>query len=371
MTPSAAALDMIEVTSGQSTNGQSINGRSVNGHVHGAHGAVDYRKVLADAVGMIRSELVAVERLIQGGLRVDSTPVQTMLDHVRELGGKRLRPCLTLLSARAAGGITEETIRLAASVELVHTATLVHDDVIDDSDFRRHRPTLHTVHGVSKSILLGDWLFTHAYDLANQGDSTLPGRWIASAAKKVCEGEIEQGALGGRFNITINQQLEVLARKTGSLCRVACALGAWSAGASATMCEHFGAFGEHLGVAFQVFDDWLDIWGSQQAAGKTLGTDLDGFKPTLPTLRALEVGFAGEEKMELLEALERRDPQALARLKQALKETDAGDYTLNYAHRLVEQAQGSLMPYACQSGFCRQSIEGLLRLAEAAANRAA
>lgn len=361
MTPSAAAMDLMEVSTGRSMNGQML----------GVNGAIDYRKVLAEAVGMIRSELISVERLILEGLKVDSAPVQTMLEHVRELGGKRLRPCLALLSARAAGGITEETIRLAASVELVHTATLVHDDVIDDSDFRRHRPTLHTVHGVSKSILLGDWLFTHAYDLANQGESTLPGRWIASAAKKVCEGEIEQGALGGRFNITINQQLDVLARKTGSLCRVACALGAWSAGAPASMCENFGAFGEHLGVAFQVFDDWLDIWGSQQSAGKTLGTDLDGFKPTLPTLRALEVGFAGEERMELLEALERRDVHALAKLKQALKDTDAGVYTLNYAHRLVEQAQSCLSPYAHQAGFCQQSIEGLLRLAEAAANRAA
>lgn len=361
MTPSAAALDSMKVTIDQ----------SIKGQVLGTGGAIDYRKVLADAVGMIRPELMAVERLLQSGLRVDSEPVQGMLEHVRELGGKRLRPCLTLLCARAAGGITEETIRLAASVELVHTATLVHDDVIDDSDYRRHRPTLHTVHGVSRSILLGDWLFTHAYDLANQGESTLPGRWIASAAKKVCEGEIEQGALGGRFDITINQQLNVLARKTGSLCRVACALGAWSAGASSTVCEHFGAFGEHLGVAFQVFDDWLDVWGSQQTAGKTLGTDLDGFKPTIPTLRALEVGFAGEDKMELLEALERRDRQALGRLKQALMNTDAGEYTLNYAHQLVEQAQGFLVPYTSQAKFCRQSIDGLLRLAEAAANRAA
>lgn len=361
MTPSAAALDSMNVS----------NDQSIQSQVLGTSGANDYRKVLAEAIGLIRPELIAVERLLQVGLQVESTPVQDMLDHVRELGGKRLRPCLTLLCARAAGGITEETIRLAASVELVHTATLVHDDVIDDSDIRRHRATLHTLHGVSRSILLGDWLFTHAYDLANQGESTLPGRWIATAAKKVCEGEIEQGALGGRFGITINQQLGVLARKTGSLCRVACALGAWSAGASLAICDHFGAFGEDLGVAFQVFDDWLDVWGSQQNAGKTLGTDLDGFKPTIPTIRALEVGFAGEERMELLEALERREPQALIRLKHALMNTDAGDYTLKYARRLVEQAQDYLTPYIDRSGFCHQSIEGLLRLAEAAANRAA
>jgi geranylgeranyl pyrophosphate synthase len=128
---------------------------------------------------------------------------------------------------------------------------------------------------------------------------------------------------------------------------------------------------ESTWVAFQVFDDWLDVWGSQQTAGKTLGTDLDGFKPTIPTLRALEAGFAGEEKMELLEALERRDQQALVRLKHALMNSDAGEYTLNYAHRLVDQAQECLTPYVRQSGFCQQSIEGLLRLAEAAANRAA
>lgn len=361
MTPSAAALDLMKV----SMNHPIRNNSPLSG------GALDYRKVLAEAMGLIRPELVAVEKLLQGGLSTDSIPVQSMLEHVRDLGGKRLRPCLTLLSAKAAGGITDETIRLAASVELVHTATLVHDDVIDDSDVRRHRPTLHTVHGVSRSILLGDWLFTHAYDLANQGESTLPGRWIAAAAKKVCEGEIEQGALGGKFGISIPQQLEVLARKTGSLCRVACALGAWSAGASATTCEHFGAFGEHLGIAFQVFDDWLDVWGSQATAGKTLGTDLDGFKPTIPTLRALEVCFAGEERMELLEALERRDVKSLERLKGALWNSDAGDYTLGYAHSLVSQAQEYLTGYMDDESYCPEAINGLLRLAEAAANRAA
>jgi len=218
---------------------------------------------------------------------------------------------------------------------------------------------------------MGDWLFTHAYDLANQGDSTLPGRWIAAAAKKVCEGEIEQGALGGKFGISVDEQLQVLARKTGSLCQVACALGAWSAGATSTACEQFGSFGENLGIAFQVFDDWLDVWGTQQTAGKTLGTDLDGFKPTIPTLRALEVGFAGEEKMELLEALEHRDVQALERLRNALMTTDAGEYTLGYARRLVARAQGCLAPFARQGGYCGQSLNGLMRLAEAAANRAA
>lgn len=262
------------------------------GALVGSERNVDYVTALRSAVGLIQHELVEVEHVLTDQLLLDSTTqgtatIQLMLDYVKELGGKRLRPSLTLLAAKACGGVTEETIRLAAAIELVHTATLVHDDIIDQADERRHRPTAHKLWGAHQSVLIGDWLFTHAYELANMGQSTLPGRLIARAAKRVCEGEILQGQSVGRVDLEEEEYFSILDAKTGALCEISCRLGAWSAGADEATVEAFAGFGSKLGIAFQIYDDWLDIWGDPKSAGKTLGTDLLALKPTLPTIFAL------------------------------------------------------------------------------------
>jgi octaprenyl-diphosphate synthase len=330
-----------------------------------------YKRVLSASVSTIQHELIEVERIIASGLRVEDRHIQSMLDHVKELGGKRLRPCLALLSAKACGGITQETIRLAASLELVHTATLVHDDILDHAENRRHRPTLHRINGVPSSVLIGDWLFTHAYELANQGSSTIPGRWIASAAKHVCEGEIKQGALAGDFRVSMDEHLQVLSLKTGALCRVACALGAWSAGMEEEVCNRFGEFGEHLGVAFQIYDDWLDVWGDETRTGKTLGTDLEEFKPTIPSLYAIDKTFQGEELSDLLTRLDRRDSRSLTKVRSAMATSDASEFTLKLARRFTEQSVASLTSLRSRPEFSLDSIDSLCGLAVAATHRAA
>ena len=305
--------------------------------VAGELNADAYRLLLQSAMAPISSELSRVEALLKSELQTGNSSIREMLEYVGELGGKRLRPCLLLLAAKACGEPTEESVRLSAVVELVHTATLVHDDVLDKALVRRHKQTVHERWDVPSSILIGDWLFAHAYGLANRGSSTIPGRWIADAAKQVCEGEILQGQSIRHFDIGIEDYIQLLEAKTGALCAVSCSLGAWSGGGDETACHRLQRFGLKLGTAFQVYDDWLDVWGNQDHAGKTLGTDLSSFKPTLPALRALS-SLATEDRLRLIRSLNEGDDNALIKLQQAIIASDASDFTLAYAKRLIAEA---------------------------------
>ena len=289
----------------------------------------------------IREELRLVEQLLQRELQVGQPPMREMLSYVADLGGKRLRPCLLLLAAKASGLISEETIRLSVVVELVHTATLVHDDVLDGAIARRHKETVHQKWSVPASVLVGDWLFTNAYGLANKGTSTIPGRWIAEAAKHVCEGEVMQGNSIRHFEMEIPDYMRLLEAKTGALCAVSCSLGAWSAGADEATCHRMQQFGLKLGTAFQIFDDWLDVWGRQELAGKTLGTDLASFKPTLPAMRTLErIPF--QVRRAMIKRLNNGESAAAQELRLAMDQCDASDYTKNVAKEMIEDAVRSL-----------------------------
>ena len=300
-----------------------------------------YRALLQSAVAPIAPELSRVEVLLKSELQTGNPSIREMLEYVGELGGKRLRPCLLLLAAKACGEPSEESVRLSAVVELVHTATLVHDDVLDKALVRRHKQTVHERWDVPTSILIGDWLFAHAYGLANRGSSTIPGRWIADAAKQVCEGEILQGQSIRHFEIGIEEYIQLLEAKTGALCAVSCSLGAWSGGGDETACHRLQRFGLKLGTAFQVYDDWLDVWGNQDHAGKTLGTDLSSFKPTLPALRALD-SMATEDRLRLVNSLNQGDNASLMELQHAIAKSDASNFTLAYAKRLIAEALDQL-----------------------------
>ena len=303
--------------------------------------AIAYRDQLASAMMPIRDELRQVELMIRRELQAGQTPVRDMLSYVADLGGKRLRPCLLLLAAKASGVATDESIRLSVVVELVHTATLVHDDILDEAIVRRHKETVHKKWSIPASVLVGDWLFTHAYGLANKGTSTIPGRWIADAAKQVCEGEIMQGTSIKHFELEIQEYLKLLDAKTGALCAVSCSLGAWSAGADETTCHRMQQYGLKLGTAFQVFDDWLDVWGQSESAGKTLGTDLGNFKPTLPSIRTLE-SMAPQARLDLIERLNAGDATAACELRRAMDACDASEFTLDFAKSLIAEALSHL-----------------------------
>ena len=322
-----------------------------------------YKDQLASATMAIREELRQVEEMIRRELQSSQTPIRDMLAYVGDLGGKRLRPCLLLLAAKASGMASDESVRLSVVVELVHTATLVHDDILDEALVRRHKETVHKKWSVPASVLVGDWLFTHAYGLANKGTSTIPGRWIADAAKQVCEGEIMQGKSMKHFELGIPEYMKLLDAKTGALCAVSCSLGAWSAGADEATCPRMQQYGLKLGTAFQIFDDWLDVWGQAESAGKTLGTDLGNFKPTLPSIRTLEK-MPDQVRKALIERLNNGDTTAARELRSAMESCDASEYTLQFAKSLIAEAIGYLDSLAPNA-----SVESLRHLALAAIRR--
>ncbi len=205
------------------------------------------------------------------------------------LGGKRLRPALLLLAAKACGQVNAQHLTLAAVVEMVHTATLVHDDVLDEASVRRHLATVNARWDNEASVLLGDFLFSHAFYLASTLESTLACQLIGRATNVVCEGEIRQKGSRGDFALDEATYFEILDAKTAALCACCCQLGAHFAGADESMTQRLTQFGRKLGIAFQIADDLLDVVGNETTVGKSLGTDLEKQKPTLPLIRALQI----------------------------------------------------------------------------------
>lgn len=270
--------------------------------------------VLQGLYGPIAAELAEVEALLKAELRSDYPFVDELVRYGCLLGGKRLRPALLLLTAKAVGGqASREHITLAAVVEMIHTATLVHDDVLDEAQMRRHLATVNARWDNEASVLLGDFLFTHAFYLASTLDSVLGCRLIGKATNIVCEGELRQKGSRGNFDLCEGEYLEIVEAKTAELTAVSCRLGALFAGAAEDVVEKLDGFGRDLGIAFQIVDDLLDVVGEERSTGKSLGTDLEKQKPTLPVIRALELATAADRKaiLELVSG-ELRRPELLA-----------------------------------------------------------
>src|SRR6185436_16801474 len=204
--------------------------------------------------------------------------------------GKQLRPALVGLSANATGTIQDSHVTVAVIIEMVHLATLVHDDVMDEATIRRGRPTLAANWGNEVSLLLGDCLFAKALKLAAGFPTTEVCRAVSASTDTVCEGEILQTLRRKNLRCPRAEYLKVLAMKTGELFALACDLGAYLTGASAREREALRSFGLALGTAYQIYDDCLDLFGSEGAAGKSLGTDLLNAKVTLPVLAVMEKG---------------------------------------------------------------------------------
>ena len=238
----------------------------------------------------IARDLASVEQLWARVLRSRFGFVDTLLERVSSYGGKRLRPALLLLSAKATGGVCEAHIVLAAVIGMIHTATLVHDDVLDDALLRRHRATVNATWGTKASVLLGDYLFTHAFHLSASLDSTLACRLIGQATNIVCEGELHQIQQRGNLDLDEQQYFQIIRDKTAELCAVSCQLGAHYAGAAQERETALRSYGHDLGMAFQICDDLLDLSGDELSTGKSLGTDVEQQKLTLPLIWLLREG---------------------------------------------------------------------------------
>ena len=284
----------------------------------------------------IAAELKQVEKILQTELRSDTPFVDQLLEHSWLLGGKRIRPVFLLLSGSAVGELTPAHFQLAAALEMIHTATLVHDDILDQADTRRHRPTANSIWGAKQSVLLGDYLFTHSFDVAAKGGSCEALQMLAQASNRVCEGEMRQNAWQGDFELSEQDYLRMITEKTAELCGVGCRIGALLSGASQDVIDQFEAYGRNLGVAFQIIDDVLDIVGQDDEMGKTLGTDLVNQKPTLPVIHCLE-NSTEDKRAELIKFLQ--NPGSTAQQLQAhLAKTDSLEYARLRARQHAQAA---------------------------------
>jgi len=296
--------------------------------------------VIATMYELIDAELKKACQIFDNELFSNLSAVNELCGYVRRYQGKMLRPALLLLSGKACGEITDEHLTLAAVVEMVHMATLVHDDVLDDAELRRRCSTINCLQGNEAAVLLGDYLISHAFHLCNTLDTPFASRVIGATTNTVCEGELQQVVHRFDNNLSVEQYLQIITRKTASMIGTCCLLGAHYSGANENTKKVLEQYGINIGVAFQITDDVLDIIGSEDQMGKTLGRDLEKNKLTLPLIHCL-----GEVKMGAknhLRELLNNKPFDRNGIRKILESTDSINHSLNVANRYVESAIASL-----------------------------
>ena len=312
----------------------------------------------------LRDDLQAVDRVLREALHSDVPLIGRVADHIIAGGGKRLRPALLLLVAQACGYRDKHQHTLAAVIEMIHTATLLHDDVVDESALRRGHDTANAIFGNSASVLVGDFLYSRAFQLMVTVDNARVFQILAEATNVIAEGEVMQLVNAGNPEIDETIYRDVIERKTAKLFEAAARLGAVLGGAKPAREETLSSFGAHLGTAFQLIDDVLDYTGDHAAIGKNLGDDLAEGKPTLPLIRALAVGTP-EEASLIRGAVKAGGLTDFRPVLAALQRTGALDYTR--ASAKAESKQASACLAALPPSTCR---EILLELAVFAVTRA-
>ncbi|HEX2852080.1 MAG TPA: polyprenyl synthetase family protein [Opitutaceae bacterium] len=261
--------------------------------------------------------MAELDRFLRGQLVSFEPEIRAMADYCIDTSGKRIRPALVFLSGwRDAATIAPDLVRVAAVVEMVHLATLVHDDIMDEADVRRSRRTAAREYGSTPAVLLGDALFAHALHLATQFPTTEICAAVSESTRRVCAGEIVQTLRRGSTNISRADYQRIIDLKTAELFRVSCFLGAKLAGFEPGYVEAAAQFGRHLGIAYQIYDDLADFFGDESRIGKTLGTDLASGKLTLPLIALSERLPPAERSALVEEILGRRPPQLSLRLRQ-------------------------------------------------------
>jgi octaprenyl-diphosphate synthase len=271
----------------------------------------------AGVFAMLAPHMAELDGFLHGQLAAFEPEIRAMVDCCIDTSGKRIRPALVFLSGwRGAGEIAPDLVRAAAVVELVHVATLVHDDIMDEADVRRSRITASREYGPTPAVLLGDALFAHGLYLATQFPTTEICAAVTESTRRVCAGEIVQSLRRRSTDITRADYQRIVELKTAELFRVSCFFGARLAGSEPGYVEAASRFGQHLGAAYQIYDDLVDFFGEETRIGKTLGTDLASGKLTLPLLELLERLPADEANALRAEIVGERPPQFARRLRQ-------------------------------------------------------
>ncbi|MBM3857199.1 MAG: polyprenyl synthetase family protein [Verrucomicrobia bacterium] len=298
-------------------------------------------KAFNKTLQLIKEPLSLVEKEITDQSRSFDVRMKRYIDDACGGSGKRLRPVLALLTGGACGGLTQEHQRLALILELIHIASLIHDDIMDEAGLRRERPTLHAKWGNATSVLVGDLLFAHALKLSADFSNSEISRCIADATLDVCSGEILQTER--RFDVHLNLQeyYRIIAMKTGSLFRAACELGAVISKATPAVVEALRHYGNNIGIAYQILDDCIDLIGNEKNIGKTLGTDLQHGKFTLPILFLLQ-SCSEAERNKWHDYLLHKKEKDLHELGVTLLEQGALNKAVAEAQRLIEEANEKL-----------------------------
>jgi octaprenyl-diphosphate synthase len=273
----------------------------------------------AGVFASLAPQMAALDRFLQGQLASFEPEIREMVNYCVDTSGKRIRPALVFLSGwREREPVSADLVRAAAVVELVHLATLVHDDIMDDADVRRSRRTATREFGPTAAVLLGDALFAHALHLATHFPSTEVCAAVSESTRRVCAGEIVQGLRRGSTDLTPAEYQRIIELKTAELFRVSCHLGARLSGSEAGYVDASDRFGRHLGIAYQIYDDLADFFGIEEKIGKTLGTDLSSGKLTLPLFALMDRLPAFERAALSGEIGGLRPAQPALRMKQML-----------------------------------------------------
>ncbi|HIA38943.1 MAG TPA: polyprenyl synthetase family protein [Planctomycetes bacterium] len=254
--------------------------------------------VLAEVSEQIDPQLQQVQDFVDSELLVGSEAMQPLLDYAAQFQGKRLRAMTVLLIANGFGKVTKQHIQVAAYVEMIHAATLMHDDLLDSASQRRSLDCLHVKWGSHAAVLLGDWMYSAAFRSSTFMDDQTSSRILAEATQRVCRGEIEQNLSRGNFSLSREDYISQIDGKTAALFEAAASLAAYYAGATPDSCKALASFGLLAGRAFQIADDLLDVGGDEAVVGKSLGTDLANGKLTLPLMK-LRDNLPEEQRQQL------------------------------------------------------------------------
>lgn len=305
---------------------------------------------------LIEPDLAATDTLILQRLSSDVVLINQVGQHIVNSGGKRLRPTIVLLAARAMGYRGNQHIDLAAIVEFIHTATLLHDDVVDDSDQRRNRDTANAVWGNPASVLVGDFLYSRAFEMMVDVGAMPVMNVLAHATNRIAEGEVLQLLNCNDADTTEHRYREVILRKTATLFEAGAQLGGIVSEAGSEAETALASYGLHLGMAFQMIDDALDYGAAGAEIGKNIGDDLAEGKPTLPLIRAMQQSD-GEAKQLLREVIENGGADRIDDVLAAIESTDAIAYTARLATDEAAAAKQALAPLPATD--YRRALEAL------------
>ncbi len=295
---------------------------------------------LPEIIRPINDDMRAVDGVIRNKLDSDVVLIRTIGEYIIGAGGKRMRPALVLMAARAFGYQGDAHHTLAAVVEFIHTSTLLHDDVVDESDMRRGRETANAVFGNAASVLVGDYLYSRSFEMMVSLDSMRIMQVLSAATTVIAEGEVLQLLNVHDPDVSVERYLQVIRYKTAKLFEAAMQTGALLAGATPEQEAAAADYGRHVGTAFQLIDDVLDYTGDVEALGKNVGDDLREGKPTLPLIRVMQVGTP-QQRTLIHQAIEAGEAD-FAEVARAIHDTDALQYTRQVAREEADRARQAL-----------------------------